>query len=259
MLYSSGHYAVRIRTVLMLEWENNSAYIPPRQYNAISFRLKGNAEFIAGDRRVYAGEKDILFVPPDYSYNIEAGTEQLIVVHFDSLENLAGPLQVLRPSNPQQLEALFLSLLKTWEEKKPGYYPRAMSIFYKILELVVKQTSEHAHSPYYEKIRYAVEYMMKNYRSSDLSVQELCKRCDISDTYFRKCFLDEFHVTPNKYLTKLRIDYAKDLLESGLYSIEQVAERSGFIEPKYFCTVFKKVVGKTPSEYKRQITYNSKD
>ena len=259
MLYSSGSYTCRIRAVLLLEWERNSAYIPPRQYNALTFRLKGNAVFTSGNRQICAGNKDIVFGPTDYTYNIEAGPERLIVVHFDSAETLTGPLQVLRPDNPQQFEALFLSLLKTWEEKKSGYYPRAMSIFYKIIELVVKQTNEQTHSPHYEKIRHAVEYMMKNYRSSDLSVQGLCKRCDISDTYFRKCFLDEFHVTPNKYLTKLRIDYAKDLLESGHYSIEQVAERSGFIEPKYFCTVFKKVVGKTPSEYKKQITYQSKD
>lgn len=255
MLYSAGNYAIRIRTVLMLEWETNSAYIPPRQYNALSFRLKGNAEFIVDDDRIRAGDQDILFGPPDCAYTVKSGEERLVVVHFESVEKLSGMLQVLQPENPQQVEELFLSLLKTWEEKKPGYYPRALSIFYKILEMVVKQTSKDTHSPHYEKIRDAVEYMMKNYRNSDLSVEDLCKRCDISDTYFRKCFLDEFHVTPNKYLTNLRIDYAKDLLESGVYSIEQVAERSGFIEPKYFCTVFKKIVGKTPSEYKRHVPY----
>lgn len=259
MLNSSGYFSARIRAVLLLEWERNFAYIPPRQYNAISFRLKGNSEFISGDRRLRVGEKDLVFCPKDYTYNIEAGAERVIVVHFETVEKITGLLQILRPNNPQQIEELFLSLLKTWEEKKPGYYPRAMSIFYKILEQVVKQTSKQTHSPHYEKIRQAVEYMMKNYRSSDLSVQELCEHCAISDTYFRKCFLEEFHVTPNKYLTNLRIDYAKDLLESGLYSIEQVAERSGFIEPKYFCTVFKKMVGKTPSEYKKQITYHRDD
>lgn len=253
MLYSAGNCAVRIRTVLMLEWERNSAYIPPRQYNALSFRLKGNSEFIVGNQRIRAEDQDILFGPPDCAYTVEAGEERLVVVHFETAENFSGMLQVLRPENPQQIEELFLSLLKTWEEKKPGFYPRAMSIFYKILELVVKQTSKGTHSPHYEKIREAVEYMMNNYRNSDLSVEDLCKRCAISDTYFRKCFLDEFHMTPNKYLTNLRIDYARDLLESGVYNIEQVAERSGFIEPKYFCTVFKKIVGKTPSEYKKHI------
>ena len=253
MLYSLGNYAVRIRSVLMLEWERNSAYIPPRQYHALSFRLKGDSYFISAKERIRAGDKDIIFGPADYTYNIEAGAERLIVIHFDSVEKMSGPLLVLQPDNPQRIEELFQSLLQTWEEKKPGYYPRAMSIFYKILELVVKQTGRDTRSPRYEKIRYAVEYMMQNYRSSDLSVQDLCKRCAISDTYFRKCFLEEFRVTPNKYLTNLRIDYAKDLLDSGVYSIEQVAERSGFIEPKYFSTVFKKTVGKTPSEYKNQI------
>lgn len=259
MLLATGEYPVRIRTVLLLEWEKNNTYIPPRRSNAFSFRLKGNSDFITKDKRIHVGDKELLFVPEDFPYEIEAGQERLIVIHFDALERIPDEFQAMRPYNPQRIEELFLSLLKTWEEKQPGYYPRALSIFYKILELVSKQTYKNAHSTHYEKIRHAVDYLMKNYRSSDLSVQELCKRCAISDTYFRKCFLDEFHVTPNKYLTNLRIDYAKDLLESGVYSVEQVAERSGFMEPKYFCTVFKKVVGKTPSEYKKQITYHRDD
>lgn len=259
MLLATGEYPVRIRTVLLLEWEKNNTSIPPRRSNAFSFRLKGNSDFITRDKRIHVGDKELLFVPEDFPYEIEAGPERLIVIHFDALERIPDEFQAMRPYNPQRIEELFLSLLKTWEEKQPGYYPRALSIFYKILELVSKQTYQNAHSAHYEKIRHAVDYLMKNYRSSDLSVQELCKRCAISDTYFRKCFLDEFHITPNKYLTNLRIDYAKDLLESGVYSVEQVAERSGFMEPKYFCTVFKKVVGKTPSEYKKQITYHRDD
>lgn len=259
MLLATGEYPVRIRTVLLLEWEKNNTSIPPRRSNAFSFRLKGNSDFITRDKRIHVGDKELLFVPEDFPYEIEAGPERLIVIHFDALERIPDEFQAMQPYNPQRIEELFLSLLKTWEEKQPGYYPRALSIFYKILELVSKQTYQNAHSAHYEKIRHAVDYLMKNYRSSDLSVQELCKRCAISDTYFRKCFLDEFHVTPNKYLTNLRIDYAKDLLESGVYSVEQVAERSGFMEPKYFCTVFKKVVGKTPSEYKKQITYHRDD
>lgn len=259
MLLATGEYPVRIRTVLLLEWEKNNTSIPPRRSNAFSFRLKGNSDFITRDKRIHVGDKELLFVPEDFPYEIEAGPERLIVIHFDALERIPDEFQAMRPYNPQRIEELFLSLLKTWEEKQPGYYPRALSIFYKILELVSKQTYQNAHSAHYEKIRHAVDYLMKNYRSSDLSVQELCKRCAISDTYFRKCFLEEFHVTPNKYLTNLRIDYAKDLLESGVYSVEQVAERSGFMEPKYFCTVFKKVVGKTPSEYKKKITYHRDD
>lgn len=251
MFLQQEDFSVRLLSVLRLDWEKNVAHIEGRPFRALSFRLQGDAAFFLSDRTLQAGDKDILYAPENVEYDIRAGKEQLIVVHFAADSGLAGELQLVPVPDTGRAESLFLSLLECWNGKKPGYYYRALSIFYKIMELFAQQNLLVAHTPHYETIRKAVEHLHQHYRNPELTVQELCHISGISNTYFRKCFFEEFGVTPNKYLNSLRIEYARELLDSGVYSVERVAEESGFLDSKYFCTVFKRFTGKTPSEYKR--------
>ena len=55
--------------------------------------------------------------------------------------------------------------------------------------------------------------------------------------------------TPNDFVKVIRLKHAVTLLQKGKYSINEVATLSGFDDPKYFSTCFKKLFGKTPSKY----------
>ena len=252
MFLSPDTFSVRVLSVLRLDWDENIAHIEGRTFRALSFRLQGNADFSPPDGHFQAHDKDIVYSPENCAYDIRAGKEAVIVIHFSVLECTATTFEVIAVEDTQRTESLFLSLLECWTGKQPGYYYRAVSIFYKILELLDQQALHAAHSPRYALIRTAVEYLQQNYRNPELTVQDLCNIAGISTTYFRTCFFEEFQVMPNKYLNALRIDYAKELLASGTYSIERVAGESGFLDSKYFSTVFKRFTGKTPAEYKKQ-------
>ena len=54
-----------------------------------------------------------------------------------------------------------------------------------------------------------------------------------------------------KYITELRIDKAKEMLDSGEYSVSQIASNLGFNDYFYFLKTFKRVVGLTPKQYKQ--------
>ena len=51
------------------------------------------------------------------------------------------------------------------------------------------------------------------------------------------------------YLRTLRIKHAVTLMDFGVQSVKNVALLSGFSDPLYFSTVFKKQMGITPKEY----------
>ena len=72
----------------------------------------------------------------------------------------------------------------------------------------------------------------------------------MSDTYFRKLFYKVFNTTPLSYINSLRIERAKALLSELNSTVDQVAQKSGFSDAKYFSTVFKKFVGVPPSKYR---------
>jgi two-component system response regulator YesN len=53
-------------------------------------------------------------------------------------------------------------------------------------------------------------------------------------------------------LSRIRIQKAKDLLESTDFKNYEIAEKVGFSDPHYFSIAFKKMTGKTPSEYAKE-------
>ena len=99
----------------------------------------------------------------------------------------------------------------------------------------------------------AVEYIHKNYTKASLSVEELAKICEISPEYFRSIFKNHFGASPIKYINNLKIERAKELISSGLYSISEAANLSGFADPCHFSREFKKTVGISPSLYTKNL------
>ncbi|MFA9466352.1 MAG: response regulator [Velocimicrobium sp.] len=95
----------------------------------------------------------------------------------------------------------------------------------------------------------AKEYLKQNY-TRDLSLEEVAKYVDISPYYFSKLFKEEEGENFIDYLTSLRIDKAKELLERTEESIKEVCCEVGYSDPNYFSRIFKKVVGNTPTEYR---------
>ena len=95
----------------------------------------------------------------------------------------------------------------------------------------------------------AMDYIDENY-TKNISLDDVSKVVNISPYYFSKLFKEEAGVNFIDYLTKKRIDYAKELLEDNTYSIKEVCAMCGYSDPNYFSRIFKKKENVTPSEYR---------
>ena len=95
----------------------------------------------------------------------------------------------------------------------------------------------------------AMDYIDENY-TKNISLDDVSKAVNISSYYFSKLFKEEAGVNFIDYLTKKRIDYAKELLEDNKYSIKEVCVMCGYSDPNYFSRIFKKKENVTPSEYR---------
>lgn len=69
---------------------------------------------------------------------------------------------------------------------------------------------------------------------------------------YRHIFKEKVGVSPHQYLIVQRIEAAKLLLKRSHATVTQIAYRCGFTSSSYFCQCFKKRVGVTPKEYRRQ-------
>lgn len=70
--------------------------------------------------------------------------------------------------------------------------------------------------------------------------------------YFGRLFKQKLGMTFGDFYKRFRIRYAEKLLMSGRYKVAEVSEITGFASVDYFTTIFKKITGRKPSEFKRR-------
>ena len=68
--------------------------------------------------------------------------------------------------------------------------------------------------------------------------------------YISHIFKEKMGISYSEYLRSLRLKFAVSLFDRGLDSVKNVALLSGFSDPLYFSTVFKKGMGVSPKEYR---------
>ncbi|MGI5894496.1 MAG: helix-turn-helix domain-containing protein [Candidatus Merdivicinus sp.] len=97
-----------------------------------------------------------------------------------------------------------------------------------------------------------LEYLEQHYRE-EIRVSDLLEICHLSYSRFSVKFrqLTGFRFT--EYLHRMRIEYARRLLESGGESIGQIAERCGYLDLCYFDRLFRRYTGISPKDYRREL------
>ena len=98
----------------------------------------------------------------------------------------------------------------------------------------------------------AMQYIGENFTRPDLSIDQAARYVGVCPVYLRRIFQQELQLSPKQYLTRLRLQYAASLLDSGYYAVAEVAKRAGFADEKYFSTVFRRSMGCSPSKYQYQ-------
>jgi two-component system response regulator YesN len=95
------------------------------------------------------------------------------------------------------------------------------------------------------------EYLNRNY-AQDMTLQHIAERFFISRENVSRKFKQITGENLSDYLTNLRVDKAKTLLQNTNLRLSQISELVGYEDEKYFSRVFKKSTGVTPREYRKQ-------
>jgi AraC-like DNA-binding protein len=106
-----------------------------------------------------------------------------------------------------------------------------------------------ARSVSYESLQRARELIDAQY-SQPLNLNELARTAHLSRYHFLRAFRGVFHVTPHEYLTRVRIERARELLAESDLQVTEICFEVGFESLGSFSTLFHRMVGWSPSIYR---------
>lgn len=172
----------------------------------------------------------------------DISSKTIVVSGYDDYEYMRNAIHyksfdyILKPIDPDILNETLEKAVNEWREQIPINDELKA-------ELPIEKNS----------MQEIQAYLLEHYQH-DISLQEIADRFFLSREYISRKFKHEFNKTITDYLTKIRMEKAKQLLETSSLKIYEIAHYVGYQNEKYFSKVFKKVVGLTPNEYRNEIS-----
>lgn len=247
MIFENNNLSVEILSFSRLTQENVARSNRGRSFDSLSFRFNADTSLITEKGAKHVASNYVCFVPSNLSYDRIAKVDDLIAINCRVKGYTADDIETFLPANAHKIETLFKKAHECWCNKDVGYYHRCIAYFYQILaecsvQNAVAVTDE-------SKIQASVDYINSSFANPELSIGEIAAKSFMSEVYFRKKFKEEYGTSPQKYVVKLRLQKATELIETGDYSLKEVALMCGYTDYKYFSSEFKRTYGVSPSEY----------
>jgi len=255
---SCGTYRLKTRPKLPTYWQKGR-----RDYQ-ILYVANGKTHFWFDDREeiVSAGHM-VLYKPEEiqkYVYYLEDNPEvfwihftgrdvkNILAYHGISLDEHVFYCGVL-----PDYKALFRKIIQELQLCRYGYEDYIASLFNDILLLVNRQQHEQKKTTgnVQEQIERAAAYFNENYNTK-ISIDDYAESLHISTNWFIHNFKQYAGMSPAQYILSLRMVNAQSLLERTTYNIKEISEIVGYENPLYFSRVFKKEIGKSPAQYRKE-------
>lgn len=100
------------------------------------------------------------------------------------------------------------------------------------------------------RVNDAIRYISDNFRNPDLQLKDVAKAVSTNEKHLQRIFKIEKGISIYKYITKLRMNAAVNLLNFSDYHINEISEFIGYNDRRCFSDAFKKYYGVYPSQYK---------
>lgn len=256
---SCGTYRLKTRPKLPTYWQKGR-----RDYQ-ILYVANGKTHFgFDGKEEIVSAGHMVLYKPEEiqkYVYYLEDNPEvfwihftgsdvkNILAYHGISLDEHVFYCGVL-----PDYKALFRKIIQELQLCRYGYEDYIASLFNDILLLVDRQQHEQkkATGNVQEQIERAAAYFNENYNTK-ISIDDYAESLHISTNWFIHNFKQYAGMSPAQYILSLRMVNAQSLLERTTYNIKEISEIVGYENPLYFSRVFKKEIGKSPAQYRKEM------
>lgn len=261
MIYAHSQEILSLLLSIKYRYTENIKYDysnQPRPCHNFIFMLEGEGVIEANSKTILLNAGDILFIPKNTTYVAQWKASPKAVFHSlhfsfspksDPFLNKEIPIQLLDNENFDMKYSL-LKDVERYQFSKTSDSFFALSAFFGLCGNLLRKVRFNEIQPVNEIILPAVTYIQKNYKKR-ISVENLARMCNLSPSRFYYLFKQETDDSPIVYKNKLAIENCiQELLYNKEISIKELSIKYGFGNPIYFERLFKKMLNKTPSQYR---------
>jgi len=148
------------------------------------------------------------------------------------------------------LEKLYMSG-KVISSKEQESVLKLLAIFAQHLSIVSNQIAVH-HANAEPPVIVRAKEFIKDHYSEELSLGQVAKSVNVSTFYFCKMFKKITGLNFTDYVSRVRVERAKNLLLNPNLRVSEIAYEVGFQSLTHFNRVFKKILGQSPTQYRSQ-------
>jgi len=242
--------------------------------------LDGSAFHTVGEESSHISKGDVFVVGQDTEHGYKQ-TERLTICnvmfrqevfdHVFDLRQLPGfqALFVLEPHYSQssrflsqlklyaepfaETEQHLTEMMREYESRRAGWREAVFAEFLKLCVHLSRQYQlENDSKNDLLKLASAAAYIEYHF-SEQITLSELSEISGYSERQFHRLFRAIYRMTPNAYITELRMKKAQNLLQSTRLNIGDIAWRCGCDDQNYFSRIFKRHTGMTPTEYRAHL------
>lgn len=227
-----------------------------RDYFLFHYVMKGKGTFIQDGKKCHPAKGDLFLIRPGKLVFYQADPIDpwaYCWIGFrgrkaEELLRACGFLSEADCLSAPQAGPVFHALCQL-EDQRPDTELILSSKLYELFALLTeKGTVRKRHVDYY--IDHAIHYIQVNY-ASPVTVQRISDMLGIDRHYFCRIFSQKTGFSPQEFLIHTRMECSRQLLETGKYSIHEIARSVGYDDPFNFSKMFKKYYGKSPQNYKK--------
>lgn len=244
----------------------------------INYILEGSSEFVCGSEKFTVHQGDVIIILPNVMHAIYPGIDNFqrydTIVFSPQLlgayDNDRCAAECIRPLLNEsccinahiaasheyydEIKAAAESIFSCARQNSPLadmlLKSQLLRLFWLLYDSSSVRRAENQPAAGSEPLRPVLEYIAEHFRE-ELSIQQLAEYSHFSKSYFMAEFKSFAGIGAAEYINQLRIKAACEILRTGEKAIAETAYECGFRNLSNFNRQFRRIVGCTPSEYRR--------
>ncbi len=224
-----------------------------RPCDALVYVLDGGCRYTFRDGTDFtASPGDLVYLAAGSSYTMRLlpGVYSYIYCDFDFSEKDPDSSCRCTVGNPGETEAVVRRLRRAY---KRNDFADCMSLLYRVYgEMLASLSAAYVGKGARGRLEESRKRIDRALSDPTLSVGALAEEAGMSEVYYRKLFRTLYHTSPSAYLISARLRAAEELMQYTSLPLKECAARSGFSSVQYFCRIYRKKRGVTPSRWRKE-------